>query len=82
MQNLEEGPTVDSPIPPGAMIYCPGCGTGLYEVVSPITPDNIRDVSNMVPTTEHEVNRYPFDCLECGRLIVSPSGTFQYAVLR
>lgn len=60
------------------MICCPGCGTGLYEVLNEVSQSNLREVENLEPTTEHGVGRYPFDCPECGRLIISSSGRFRF----
>lgn len=77
-RNIQLGPGDGNPIPLDSIIFCPGCGSGLYIVVLPIYPTTIRNPANLESITEHKSEKYPFNCPECSRLIINSSGKFKF----
>ncbi len=80
-ERLVRGPAGGQPVPEGSVIFCPGCGSGLFQVIQPIHLQIIRYcVSCLEPLTEHELGKrdVPLICPECNRLIVGPLGRFWY----
>lgn len=81
MERLVRGPDRDQPVPEGSVIFCPGCGSGLFSVTQPLHLQLIRlCVSCFEPLTEHELHDrdIPLICPECSRLIIGPLGRFWY----
>ncbi len=78
--STQRGPTKTQSIPEGSVIFCPGCGTGLYETLRDIVPSDIRHTTFLEPLTEHELadDQAPFVCPECKRLIIAPPGYYLY----
>lgn len=75
------GPTKGQPIPEGSVIFCPGCGSGLYEVNRSVISNVIRFSADCFESlTEHPFHseHVPLICPECNRLIVGSLGRFWY----